>query len=52
MLNFRYTKKLLQKKNEILNFFSEISPNFYFNFLNNNQYVGKMSIGTREQWFG
>lgn len=52
MYNLNFTKKLTNNKTAILNFFAEISPNFYFNFLNDNEYCGKMHIGTREQWSG
>ncbi len=52
MNNTNFTNKLINNKNAILNFFAEQSPNFYFNFLTKNEYVGKMHIGTREQWSG
>lgn len=52
MNNLNFTKKLIENKTAIINFFAEQSPNFYFNFLTKNEYAGKMHIGTREQWSG
>jgi hypothetical protein len=52
MTNLNFTTKLNNYKTAILNFFAEQSPNFCFNFLTKNEYVGRMRIGTREQWSG
>lgn len=52
MNNFEYTRKLKKSKNLILNHFAEKSENFYFNFLNKNKMIGRMNVGTREQWSG
>lgn len=52
MKNTNYTNKLIENKNLILNHFAEKSPNFYFNFLTTKSMVGKMNVGTREQWSG
>lgn len=52
MNNFGYTKKLIKNRNAILNHFAEKSPHFQFNFLNRESKVGKITVGSREQWSG
>ena len=53
MKNTSFTNKIKNHKNEILNFFTELSSGeFFFHFLNNNKCFGKMTVGTREQWSG
>ena len=53
MNNKYFTNKIKNHKNEILNFFTELSSGeLIFNFLNKNEYCGRLHIGTREQWSG
>lgn len=53
MNNKSFTNKIRNHKNEILNFFDELSSGeLIFNFLNKNECCGRLHIGTREQWSG
>ena len=53
MNNISFTNKIKNHKNEILNFFTELSSGqFFFHFLNSNKKFGKIMVGTREQWSG
>ena len=53
MNNKSFINKIKNHKNEILNFFDELSSGeIVFNFLNKNKCCGRLHIGTREQWSG
>lgn len=53
MTNQAFTNQLQEKRNEIINFISEqTNDSFIFNFLTNKEKIGKMKIGSREQWSG
>ena len=52
MYNVNFTNNLENKKNEILNHIKSYSPDFYFNFLNQNKSVSKHQVPSRNEAFG